>query len=173
MKTMIETDRLILRKIDPDADFEAWAEACADADTMRFIGGSALNRPLAWRNMALIIGHWSIHGYGFFSVIDKSTNLWVGRVGPWGPLGWPQPEIGWMIHPAHTRKGYAAEAGRACIDYAFNTLGWDSVVHMIGDGNVGSIAVAEKLGSSRLKTVDEIGGVFKGKAYIYGQDKPK
>lgn len=172
MKPIIETERLILRAINPVTDFEAWAEACADEDTMCFIGGCALNRPLAWRNMATIMGHWQIRGYGFFSVIEKETNQWVGRVGPWYPMGWEQPEIGWMIHPNHTRKGFAFEAGAACIDYVFNTLGWDETIHMIGDGNVGSIAVAEKLGSKLIKTVTEIGGVFEGKAYVYGQSKP-
>ncbi len=67
------------------------------------------------------------------------------RVGPWNPLGWPQPEVGWTISPHHLRRGYAAEAGRASIDYAFSVLGWKEVVHVILEGNVGSIAVAEKL----------------------------
>jgi len=171
VKPIIETERLVLREINPEHDFEGWAEACADADTMRFIGGNALNEQLAWRNMAMIMGHWAIHGFGFFSVIEKSSGKWIGRIGPWGPLGWPQPEIGWMIHPVHTRKGFAAEAGAACIDYAFNTLGWNDVIHMIADGNDGSIAVAEKIGSTYRETVNEIGGVYEGKAYIYGQSK--
>ena len=42
--TTLHTERLTLRPIDMDADFEAFAEAYADADTMRFIGGSPLSR---------------------------------------------------------------------------------------------------------------------------------
>ncbi len=171
-KPIIETDRLILREIDPEHDFEGWAEVCADAQTMRYIGGDVLSRPQAWRNMATVMGHWQIRGYGFFSLIEKSTGKWVGRAGPWNPGGWPQPEVGWTIHPAHTRKGYGAEAGRASIDYAFDVLGWDEVAHVIADGNVASMALAEKLGSKRQKEIDEIPGVFEGKAYSYGQGKP-
>jgi len=172
MTPIIETDRLILREIDPTHDFEGWAEVCADADTMRYIGGDVLSRPQAWRNMAMVMGHWKIRGYGFFSLIEKATGKWVGRAGPWFPEGWPQPEVGWTIHPAHTRKGYGMEAGRASIDYAFGVLGWDKVAHVIADGNVASMALAEKLGSKRLKEIDGIPGVFEGKAYIYGQDRP-
>jgi len=163
MKTIIETERLILREIDPEHDFEGWAEVCADAHTMRYIGGDVLSRPMAWRNMAAVMGHWQIRGYGFFSLIEKATGKWVGRAGPWNPEGWPQP--------AHTRKGYGAEAGRASIDYAFNQLGWDKVAHAIADGNIASMALAEKLGSKRLREIDGIPGVFEGLAYIYGQDK--
>ena len=130
MTTFIETERLILRTIDPDKDFEAWADCFSDKETMRFIGGGdGQSRAQAWRFMATAMGHESIRGYTFLSVIEKSTSEWVGRVGPWNPEGWPEPEIGWTIHRDHWRKGYAKEAGAACIDLAFNELGWDRVVH--------------------------------------------
>ena len=29
------------------------------------------------------------HGYAMFSVIEKETGRWVGRVGPWTPADWP------------------------------------------------------------------------------------
>lgn len=35
---MIETEKLILRRVDPDRDFPAWANAMADADTVRYLG---------------------------------------------------------------------------------------------------------------------------------------
>ena len=38
----IETDRLILRAIDPDRDFDPWAEAMADEETVRYIGGKTM-----------------------------------------------------------------------------------------------------------------------------------
>ncbi|HMQ22184.1 MAG TPA: GNAT family N-acetyltransferase, partial [Planctomycetota bacterium] len=91
----IETDRLILRRIDPDRDFEAWARALADEEHVRYTVGRVQNRGAAWRSMAAVIGHWAIRGYGFFSVEDKARGAWVGRVGPWFPEGCPEPEIGW------------------------------------------------------------------------------
>ena len=88
---MIETERLILREIDPERDFEAWARSMADENTVRYLGTRPMSRAEAWRSMAHVIGHWKIRGYGFFSLESKATGEWVGRVGPWNPEGWPAP----------------------------------------------------------------------------------
>ena len=102
----IETERLILRPIDPERDFEGWAKSMASEDTVRYLDGRVLDRAMAWRHMAAIIGHWQIRGYGFFSVEEKSTGDWVGRVGPWYPEGWPEPEVGWTISPDYWGNGF-------------------------------------------------------------------
>lgn len=168
---MIETERLILRRIDPQRDFEPWARAMADSSTVRYLGTPPMNRAQAWRNMALVIGHWEIRGYGFFSVELKSSGEWVGRVGPWNPEGWPSPEVGWMTSPDHLRRGYAAEAARASIDYAFTELGWKDVIHVILPGNEGSVAVANKVGSRLLRTQKGIPAITDEEVFIYGQTR--
>jgi RimJ/RimL family protein N-acetyltransferase len=168
---IIETERLILRKIDPQRDFEAWAMSMADENTVRFLGTPPMSRALAWRSMATVIGHWSIRGYGFFSLEHKETGAWVGRVGPWNPEGWPSPEIGWTISRDHLRQGYAIEAARASLDFVYNELGWTSVIHVILEGNVASIAVAEKLGSRFIRAQDGLPGVTESRVLIYGQSK--
>jgi RimJ/RimL family protein N-acetyltransferase len=169
---MIETERLVLRPIDPERDFEPWARAMADEQTVRYLGTRPMNRAEAWRSMALALGHWSIRGYGFFTVENKATGEWIGRVGPWFPEGWPDREVGWTISPDHLRQGYATEAGRASIDYVFDNLGWSNVVHVILEGNRASIAVAEKLGSRLLYARDGLPGVTEERVLVYGQDRP-
>lgn len=169
----IETKRLILRPIDPERDFDAWAKAMADEQTVRYLGTKPMSRPEAWRNMAVVLGHWEMRGYGFFSVELKATGEWVGRVGPWNPEGWPAPEVGWTISPDHLRKGYATEAAQASLDYVFGELGWDSVIHVILKGNTGSIGVAEKVGSRLLRTQAGIPAVTEEEVLIYGQNKPR
>ena len=171
MTTILETERLLLRPIDPDKDFDAWARAFADEATMRYLGSGPLSRASAWRSMAAVMGHWQIRGYGFFSVIDKASGDWVGRTGPWFPEGWPEPEVGWLTAPWCLRKGYAAEAGRASIDYAFRELGWTSVAHVILDGNVASTRVAESLGSRYIETLDGLPGVTDGTVHLYRQTR--
>ncbi|HEX7081725.1 MAG TPA: GNAT family N-acetyltransferase [Gammaproteobacteria bacterium] len=169
---MIETERLLLRRVDPERDFEPWARTMADARVVRFLGAAPMGRALAWRHMASIVGHWAIRGYGFFSVEEKATGQWVGRVGPWYPEGWPAPEIGWTLSPDHWGKGYATEAARAAVAYAFDTLEWPSVVHVILPGNARSIAVAERLGSRFLRSENGLDGVTDREVLIYGQDAP-
>jgi RimJ/RimL family protein N-acetyltransferase len=169
---MIETRRLVLRKIDPQRDFNEWAHAMADEKTVRYLGTKPMSRAEAWRNMALVIGHWEIRGYGFFSLEHKETGEWIGRVGPWNPQGWPAPEVGWTISPRHLRQGYAFEAAKASIEFAFSELGWSRVIHVILEGNEPSLALARKLGSSRIRTQPGVPGVTDQTVLIYGQGKP-
>jgi RimJ/RimL family protein N-acetyltransferase len=139
----LETDRLILRP--PLAeDFDAWAEFCADEEAARFIGG-AQTRAGAWRVICVMTGAWTIRGYSMFSVLEKATGRWVGRVGPWKPETWPG------IVRDCWGKGYAVEAAEAAIDWAFDVLGWDEVIHTIEPANQNSIKVAQKLGSRILR----------------------
>ncbi len=141
----IETDRLVLRP--PRAeDFDAWAANMADTESARFIGGP-LPRAAAWRGFLTMVGAWEIQGFGMFSVIEKSTGLWIGRMGPWQPDGWPGPEVGWGLARAAWGKGYAYEGAVACIDWAFDHLGWTDVIHSIDLDNRPSQALAMRLGS--------------------------
>lgn len=168
----IETERLILRPIDPERDFEPWARAMAEESTVRYLGVKPMNRAEAWRHMALVIGHWNIRGYGFFSLEHRQTGEWIGRVGPWNPVGWPAPEVGWTISPDHRRQGYAAEAARASIDFAFSTLGWEKVVHVILEGNEPSMAVARAVGSTLIGEQQGLPGITDQRVLIYGQSRP-
>jgi RimJ/RimL family protein N-acetyltransferase len=68
---IIETERLFLREIDPARDFDSWAKAMADEHTVRYLGTKSMDRANAWRNMAMVMGHWAIRGYGFFSLENK------------------------------------------------------------------------------------------------------
>lgn len=145
----LETERLILRP--PTAeDIEPWMAFCADPEAMRFLGG-AQARPVAWRTICVMTGAWAIRGYSMFSVIEKATGRWVGRVGPWQPEAWPGTEVAWGLAREAWGKGYATEAASAAMDYAFDVLGWDEAIHTIDPENVGSHAVARRLGSRILR----------------------
>ena len=144
----IDTPRLTLRP--PRAeDLDGWSAMMADEQAARFIGGVA-PRAVCWRQIMTMIGAWHAHGFAMFSVLEKTTGRWVGRLGPWYPEGWPGTEVGWAIAREHWGKGYAPEGAAAAIDWAFDTLGWTDVVHSIAPDNVASIRVAEKLGSRNL-----------------------
>jgi RimJ/RimL family protein N-acetyltransferase len=142
----IETERLLLRGIE-QADLDGWADLMGDPESARFIGG-VMNRAGAWRSMAAFAGCWSLKGFGMFSVVEKSTGRWFGRLGPWQPEGWPGTEVGWSLLKSAWGKGYAAEGATAAIDWAFANLGWSEVIHVIDVANAPSIALAERLGST-------------------------
>lgn len=145
----LETARLILRPTSGE-DFEPWAAFSADEEASRFLGGPQ-PREAAWRMMCTMAGSWVVRGFGMFSVIEKESGRWVGRLGPWQPEGWPGTEVGWGVAREFWGRGYATEGATAAIDWAFDHLGWTEVIHCIDPGNVNSQAVARRLGSSLLR----------------------
>ncbi|HEY4555055.1 MAG TPA: GNAT family N-acetyltransferase [Lysobacter sp.] len=145
----IETPRLILRRPEIE-DFERYAELHADETAARFVGGT-MPRAAAWRKFLQMPGAWAIQGFAMFSVVERDSGLWLGQVGPWRPEGWPGNEIGWVFHPGAWGRGYATEAAIAAMDWAFDELGWDDVVHCIDPANAPSQALATRVGSSVLR----------------------
>lgn len=153
----INTPRLILRGWCA-ADFVAYAEMCSDSQVMRYIGmGKPLSSEDAWRNMAMIIGHWQLRGYGMWAVEERQSGEMIGRIGCWQPEGWPGFEIGWSLRRAFWGRGLATEGAKAAINYAFADLNQSEVIHLIFPENTASIRVAEKLGAKLQGTTKILG----------------
>ena len=156
---VIETERLTLRPW-RGADIAPNTAMLADSASGRFI--TADNKPVTdafvgWRNAAIMAGHWALHGVGMFVVEERQTGRYVGRVGPWKPPGWPGFEVGWGIASEFRGKGYALEAARASIDWAFATFELDRIIHCIDRENTASQAVARRLGAERQGETDLFG----------------
>lgn len=124
---------------------------CRRGPGVRAIPRRSQTRSTAWRYLCLMAGSWTIKGFGNFSVIEKSTGRWVGRIGPWQPEGWPGTEVGWALAREVWGRGYAVEGATAAMDWVFDALGWTEVIHCIEPGNVASTKVALKLGSRLLR----------------------
>ena len=143
--TTLETERLTLRMWRKD-DFEEYARICADPEVMRYIGGHPYSRLEAWRNMAYMVGHWHLLGYGHWAVEEKASGHLIGRMGFLNPEGWPGFEVGWTLARESWGKGYASEGARRMLNYAFTEMDRDHVISLIHPENRGSIRVAEKMG---------------------------
>ncbi len=141
----LETERLILRA-PRESDFEADVDFYASERSHGF--GGPLTREATWRNLATVLGHWVIRGYGCWSVDEKATGLYCGHVGLWSPEGWQEPEIGWALHAAAEGKGIAFEAAQAGRTYAYDVLKWKTAISSIVPGNTRSIALAKRLNAS-------------------------
>lgn len=170
----LTTARLILRPPQHE-DFDGFAEMATEEETMRFIGGAA-PRDAAWRTMSVLAGAWPLLGFSMFSVLRRDTGEWIGRLGPWRPGGkegsWPGDEVGWGLKKSAMGQGFAFEGATAAIDWAFDTLGWDHVIHCIDKENAPSIALAHRLGSQREREDHQLAPPFEhAKVDIYGQSK--
>lgn len=129
-------------------DFEQYAAIHADPEVTRYTTRTQLDRMEAWRHLAVIAGHWHLRGFGMWGVFEKATNVLVGRVGFHQPEGWPDFELGWTMGRASWGKGYAPEAAKRCIEFAFRDMGRDHLISLIDPANAASIRVAEKIGET-------------------------
>jgi RimJ/RimL family protein N-acetyltransferase len=144
--TELETDRLLLRMFRED-DLEEYAEIVGDPEVTRYLSdGRPLARWEAWRQMAMILGHWQLKGYGPWAVQEKSSGRLLGRIGFFNPEGWPGFELGWVLKRDSWGKGYATEGARRALDYGLADMGRDHIISLIHPENLASIRVAERLG---------------------------
>lgn len=163
----LETERLVLRMF-RQSDLDDYAEMSADAEVMRYIGtGKPLSRAEAWRNLAMMLGHWQLRGYGMWAVEQRASGVMIGRIGCWNPEGWPGLEVGWVLRRAYWGQGFATEGAQAALTYAFSKLRSPHVISLIQPENAASIRVAERLGE-RLEGRLEIMG---SQVLVYGISK--
>ena len=163
MVPTVTTERLTLRGWRAD-DAGAYAELAADPEVMRYVGG-VLDPPGAWRQLAMLAGHWVLRGYGLWAV-ERDGEL-VGRVGLFRPDGWPGLELGWLLTRPAWGHGYATEAARAAMAWAWQHLDEDQLISIIDPNNGASLRVAERLGMRRLRE-DTLRGA---RVVIYGIDR--
>ena len=94
-------------------------------------------------------------GLGYWSIAERSAPArfvgWVLLI-PEDTYG-PEAEIGWRLVGEAWGRGIASEAARVVIAHAFGTVGLQSVVAGIAEGNLASQRVAQKLGMRREGSV--------------------
>jgi RimJ/RimL family protein N-acetyltransferase len=166
--TAIETTRLILRP--PEAsDVTAMMVIHQDPEVIRYLGsGVPGDIAVAWRNVAMMIGHWHMRGYGPWIVVAKDGGEILGRAGLWNAEGGPGVELGWMIRRSAWGHGFATEASRGALDWAWQHVETDHIISVIRADNLRSIRIAEKLGE-HLECTTVIDGVT---VHTFGIHRP-
>ncbi|MEZ5826820.1 MAG: GNAT family N-acetyltransferase [Geminicoccaceae bacterium] len=141
----IETERLRLC-VPAERHFEPFAAMMADEESARFIGG-ARGRTDSWRTFAMILGHWTLRGYGLYAVEDRASGTFMGRIGLLYPDGWPALELGYALARPFWRKGHAREACIAVMEREVRRLSPERLVSIIADDNELSQKLARSLGA--------------------------
>ncbi len=144
---ILQTDRLTLRL--PGLQDVPVLDAFLATDRAGFTlpADASAGPALTWRAISQLAGMWALRGYGQFVYCAKGTDQALGAAGPWHPLHWPEPELGWAVwDPSAEGQGFAAEATRAARDWAYEVLGWTSAVSYIDPANTRSRVLAERLG---------------------------
>jgi RimJ/RimL family protein N-acetyltransferase len=160
----LRTQRLVLRMFRED-DFEQYAMMMADADVARYLSdGRPLSRADAWRQLAYVLGHWQLRGYGLWAVEEAETRRLAGRIGFLDPEGWPGFELGWTLAREFWGRGYATEGARRALEFAFDEMGREHVISLIRPDNLPSLRVAARLGEKLERSVE----LFGSEALVYG-----
>lgn len=152
-----ETDRLILRTID-EGDAAEQMRVLNTPTVMARLGGPKELHEIEAKH-AKGMHLYARHGFSFLFLIEKFTGEMVGHAGIKlvdNPLARNQGdhEIGWLIREDRWRRGYAEEAVRAVIDWAFGRVGAPHLVALTSQANVPSWKLMEKLGMVRRKDLD-------------------
>lgn len=148
----LPTPRLVLRAFQ-SRDYPDYAVEMADPEATRFTARPA--ERAVWWSFAAASGGWVLDGAGWWAVELRETGRAIGLVGVFVRETAPEDfEIGWAIYRAHWRKGYAVEAARAALDYAFEGHRASKVIAHIDQENVASVAVGRKIGLVYEKDVD-------------------
>jgi RimJ/RimL family protein N-acetyltransferase len=141
----LETMRLYLR---PPRN-EDWPEYAKFMQSERsvFMGGPYSIR-VAWGIFCHNVALWELKGHGALMMEDRSSGLCLGSVGiNSGPL-FPEHELGWLVYPAAEGKGYAYEAAKALLHWAFKVHSFTTLVSYIDPDNIRSRKLAERLGAT-------------------------
>lgn len=144
----VGTERLVLRPfVDDDVDDYF---AIHDTPEVRhwLRTHPSYDRSQAWAQLAFWMGQWALRNSGQWAVVERETGRMVGRAGTHRPErpDWPGLEVGWTFHPDVWGRGYATEAGRAAVEWAFANHPDDRLVSTILPSNTASQAVARRLG---------------------------
>ncbi len=149
---MLETGRLILEPWS-EADREPFAALAANSEVMRYIGdGSTWDSERTNRVFERQLQHWTDHGFGWRSAIQKTTSRRIGFIGinHVGPeateVTEDEVEIGWWLHPRVWRQGLAKEGAFALRDEAFARVGLERLIGRYQPPNVASGRIMKTLG---------------------------
>jgi RimJ/RimL family protein N-acetyltransferase len=126
---------------------------CRDPDVMRFIGSGRLLEPAqADEIFDGMLAHWRERGFGWRSVLDRTTGDWLGFVGlnvvGQGVEGVApdEVEIGWWLVRSAWGRGFAREGAAALRDEGFERAGLDRLIARLQPANRASARVAETIG---------------------------
>jgi [ribosomal protein S5]-alanine N-acetyltransferase len=136
LREFVEADYQALRDLDSKPEMHTYErELPSEAETHRLLDETIKNQMeeprITFRFAITIPPHNTVRG------ILKLSQQW-DAIREW--------EVGWAVHPNEWGKGFAGEAARQAMDWAFKELNVHRIVAFCHAGNSASVRVMEKLG---------------------------
>jgi len=156
---ILETERLLLRK-EAEGDQAVWRAHMNSEQVMARLGGPRTAAQIAESFVRKAEG-WARYGYSFMMIERKADGMLIGQCGlaPIDTDAAPpalrgRPQIGWTLREDCWGQGYAMEAARAVLAWAFDRIDAPIVFSQTSESNAASWALMEKLGMERLEALD-------------------
>lgn len=143
------TERLLIREY-KESDFDELRTLLSDSKTMRF-WPQPFDDEQVHRWLERSFRSYQDLGYGRWAVILKANRKLIGDCGfiKSKIMDRFENDLGYIIHHPYWRQGYGYEAAKACLEYGFGPLKFDSVCANMAHDHLASQKVAEKLGMKR------------------------
>lgn len=152
MKPLLETDRLKLLPFDT-ADLNLLYQTLTDPFVRKYLmDNEIISNEKAKEFILTNEQSFKNYGWGLWKLLLKKENIYAGFAGLWCFFDEEQPQLLYALLPNQIKKGYAAEASKAVIDYAFNKLKLQYLIAACDTPNVASKKVCERLD---MKEVEE------------------
>ena len=133
----ITTTRLRLRAFRA-SDLDAYSAMQANPEVMRYqVTGRTAMPAEVWRTMLMSLGSWALRGYGMLACEKMEGDVFIGSVGVFEPLDWPEPEIAYSLDRPFWGQGYATEAAGAARDWLFEHFQFERAASFIRPGTNG------------------------------------
>jgi len=102
-------------------------------------------------------GHPKNRQLGLWATIHKGSEKFIGRYGllPWTIEGQQEVEVAYTIAWEYWGNGLGTEAARPILRYGFVNLNLKRLICLIDPDNLASQRVAEKIGMTYEKSVDD------------------
>ena len=145
--TVIETDRLVLRRLNVD-DAQFILTLLNEPSFLRYIGDKKV-RTLEDARQYILNGpgaSYERHGFGLCLVELRDSHTPIGMCGLLKRQELPDPDIGFALLPDFWSKGFAFEAATAVLEDGRERLRIQQVLAITSLDNDASIKLLERLG---------------------------
>jgi RimJ/RimL family protein N-acetyltransferase len=156
-EVIAETERLIIRPWQ-DTDRAEYLASCNTDAVTAHLGGPAVTQDID-AALGRIRKSQEENGFCFWAVERKADGLFLGYCGlkiiadEIAPVP-GEIEIGWRLRDDAWGQGHAAEAARACVEWAWANLEVERIVSFTTPANEPSWRLMERIGMSRRPDLD-------------------
>jgi len=156
--TITETERYVIRAITP-GDVDRLYEIYADEETKKYTEDLYEDREQEIEyTKEYIKNQYRFYEYGVWAVIDKKSDILIGRAGVFDRENQDRLELGFLFEKSYWGNSTSTEVLSAIIQYAKDELNTRELLAHTREQNIRAKKLLEKLGFSRYgnKEIDGI-----------------